>query len=448
MSETDITTKSSTPTNWLITPSHVDTALDDQRKAMDFLDNLASVDDEPRDIMAQYSGTDLDRSFFGSHTCYRPYIIKNGVLKIPVEGLLLHKFPYATRYATGYEFICQSIMHGYEDEEVEEIALMIDSPGGMVKGLFELSDMIYEMRGEKPITAYVTGTAYSAAYAIACAADEVVMSKMAEAGSIGVVTVHTSMADMLQTRGIDVTVVRSNEPKFETNPYEKLSEAARNRIQESVDRLYSVFTSTVARNRDMPEDEVIETDALTFPSEKAIELKLADRIGTLSSDMSIGDPETAEDNSEQPEEADTGDDQMAKENKTEVTTFTQEDLDAARAQGASSERERFSAVQGSEAYAGRESLATHLLSNTTMSADDIVSALEAVPATQPAPEAPSATESGQQTWTPPEPNGAAFSRAMEETGNPEIPAAEPATPNMSEDQKAFEELSAARAQIA
>lgn len=53
-----------------------------------------------------------------------------------------------------------------------------------------------------------------------------------------------------------------------------------------------------------------------------------------------------------------------------------------RAEGVKAERERFSAVIGAEAYAGREALAQKMLSETDMSAEMILGMLSAAPAAQ------------------------------------------------------------------
>ncbi len=52
---------------------------------------------------------------------------------------------------------------------ISNIILHIDSPGGMVTGVHECAEMIYQARGKKPMTAYVSGMAASAAYWLASA---------------------------------------------------------------------------------------------------------------------------------------------------------------------------------------------------------------------------------------------------------------------------------------
>ncbi|RWO06276.1 MAG: hypothetical protein EOS07_21795 [Mesorhizobium sp.] len=50
---------------------------------------------------------------------YRPYVVKNGILHVPVKGVLLNDFPFTVGgYATGYEYIWQAIKRGLDDSMV------------------------------------------------------------------------------------------------------------------------------------------------------------------------------------------------------------------------------------------------------------------------------------------------------------------------------------------
>ena len=212
---------------------------------------------------------------------YRPYSVTNGVLSIPVQGVLLNKFPWAAGYATGYEYIYQAMKRGMEDEEVKGIALLIDSPGGMVSGNFDLVDRMFAMRGAKPVKAFAADSAYSAAYSIASAADLISVSRSGGVGSIGVVTLHVDYSNMLAEAGIKVTFIFAGKHKVDGNAYEPLPEDVRKKIQGRIDALYSDFVSIVARNRDMDEKAVRDTEAETFMASEAIANGLADEAGTF-----------------------------------------------------------------------------------------------------------------------------------------------------------------------
>ena len=63
------------------------------------------------------------------------------------------------------------ILQAVSDPDVGAILMDVDSPGGSVFGVHELSQKIFEARGKKPIVAIANSEAYSAGYYVASAAD-------------------------------------------------------------------------------------------------------------------------------------------------------------------------------------------------------------------------------------------------------------------------------------
>lgn len=330
---------------------------------------------------------------------YRPYTVINGILQIPVMGVLLSRFPWQLgRWATGYKYIEMCFRRGLEDYNVKGFALIEDSPGGEVTECFELTDKIYGWRGEKPIRAFAANHAYSAAFSIYSAADNGgrVVTRSGGVGSIGVVTAHVEFSDYLKEAGIKVTFIFAGKHKVDGNPYEKLSPAAKQRTQARIDKIYGVFTSTVARNTGIDEDKIRATEALTYDADEAIEVGLSDRIGALEEELVVYATELAE----------TGDEFMAQANVTgkkpeggdEATSYTQEQVDAMVAtakaegvkEGASAEHARMSGILGHEAAKDKPKAAAKLAMNKShMSVEDAADLLADYPVEKAA--APDAT---------------------------------------------------------
>ena len=231
---------------------------------------------------------------------YRPYVVSDGVLQIPVKGVLLNDFPWAIgSYATGYVYILRAAMRGMADPQVHGLALICDTPGGMVAGNFDLVDKLYAMRGAKPIRAFAHESAYSAGYSIASAADRIIVSRTGGVGSIGVVTGHVDRSTALAEAGLKVTFIFAGKHKVDGNATEPLAADVKARMQARIDRLYAVFVSTVARNRGMPEASVQATEALTYTAEEAVIEGLADAVGSLDDEIaafSAGITSPAKDN--------------------------------------------------------------------------------------------------------------------------------------------------------
>uniref|UniRef100_A0A3B0MFS2 Signal peptide peptidase SppA n=1 Tax=Arsenophonus endosymbiont of Trialeurodes vaporariorum TaxID=235567 RepID=A0A3B0MFS2_9GAMM len=107
------------------------------------------------------------------------YEVLDGIALIPVQGKLVQRLGTLRPFSgmTGYDGLRQVFLAALNDSEVNGICLDIDSQGGEVAGCFYLVDLIYNSRGQKPIYAVLSECAYSAAYAIASAADRIYVSR-------------------------------------------------------------------------------------------------------------------------------------------------------------------------------------------------------------------------------------------------------------------------------
>ena len=289
-------------------------------------------------------------------SAYRPYIVKNGVLQIPVKGVLLHDFPWQLgSWATGYDYIWRAFQRGIGDMNVKGIALVEDSPGGEVAGNFDMVDKMFAMRGKKPVRAYAMESAYSAAYSIASVADTITVSRTGGVGSIGVVTAHVDYSKAMDERGVKVTFIHFGKHKVDGNPYQPLPDDVKSRIQERIDELGQVFVATVARNRGMDEQAIRDTEALTFTATQAVSNGLADAIGSFedaiaafAADLSLEDE----------------DEKMTEEEKAALALAAKtEGVNEGKATGASEERERIRAIVNSDAGKARPATALKMALN-------------------------------------------------------------------------------------
>lgn len=347
---------------------------------------------------------------------FKPYEVNaDGILFVPVRGVLLHNFPYALgNYATGYEYMWKAIERGLDDANVRGIALLCNSPGGMVAGCFEYADKVFARRGEKPIRAFAHEAAYSAAYAWASVADSIVVSRTGGVGSIGVVTSHIDLSKMYEEMGVKQTFIFAGKHKVDGNASEPLSADVKDRIQVRIDELYEVFVSSVARNRGMEEQAVRDTEALTYTATQAVSIGLADSVGPLDDAVAqfCADLSTP-----------TGEETMSVQAETAVVDLAVHEKAIADAkaeafgEGIAAAQTRIGAILGSDEAKGRETQANHIAFKTNMSVEDAVGLLaasakvDAAPvAAAPAAAAPAAKADG------------GFDAAMAE-GNPEVGAA-------------------------
>nr|GAT43701.1 serine peptidase [Mycena chlorophos] len=211
---------------------------------------------------------------------YRPYEVCQGIAIIPVTGTLVQKLGTMRPFSgmTGYDGIRANFSMALADKDVKGIVLDIDSPGGEVAGCFDLADDIYRARGEKPIRAILTENAYSAAYALASACDDIYVPRTGGTGSVGVICMHTDLSRALDQAGITVTIIHYGARKADGNDVSPLSKAALDRFQDDVDEMGELFVETVARNRGMKTKAVRNTQATTFLGAKGVEIGFADAV--------------------------------------------------------------------------------------------------------------------------------------------------------------------------
>ncbi|MHA3545536.1 S49 family peptidase [Yersinia enterocolitica] len=210
------------------------------------------------------------------------YDVIAGIARIPITGTLVQKLGTLCPYSgmTGYDGIRVSFLTAMNDSEVKAICLDIDSPGGEVAGCFDLVDEIYAARGEKPIWAILSESAYSAAYALASAADRIIVPRTGGVGSIGVIVMHVDWSQRIKSDGVQVTIITFGSRKAESNPYEALSKEAQKAIQSDVDEMGRLFVSTVSRNRGIAERTIRDTEAACYLAADGVQLGLADQVAS------------------------------------------------------------------------------------------------------------------------------------------------------------------------
>jgi signal peptide peptidase SppA len=209
----------------------------------------------------------------------------NSVAILPLFGTIFPRANMMTDIsgATSAERFGAAFATLLKDPEVGAIVLDIDSPGGQVNGVEELSQKIYNARGKKPIVAVANHLMASAAYWIGSAADEIVTTPSADIGSIGVFAVHEDMSAALEKEGIKVSVIKAGKYKAEANSYQPLTEEARAAIQTRIDETYDSFVSSVARNRGVSPAIVRNGfgEGRVVGARQALKEGMADRIDTL-----------------------------------------------------------------------------------------------------------------------------------------------------------------------
>lgn len=318
---------------------------------------------------------------------------RDGVAIIPVTGPL---FRYANLFtmisgASSYELIARDFTAALENPQIKGIILDIDSPGGEVNGVSELSNMVFAARGKKPVVAYASGDAASGAYWIASAADEIVVSETSALGSIGVVGMYQGKSGKSAEA---VEIVSSQSPHKRLDP---TTDDGRSRLQIRIDSMADVFIETIARNRNVSAENVQNHygGGDVMIGAKAVSAGLADRIGSLEGLIAeLSSPKkspptegffnaqnhsstlapSTQEKKPMPQETLTLE-TLKKDHPDLVATLTRE--------GTSAEKKRLNDILCSEEAKGREKLAKEMALNTDIHAMEARQLLACAPVEEP-----------------------------------------------------------------
>lgn len=400
------------------------------REVMDTIMDIAQRENMSPEAVAQKLGRPLENTY--------DVEIRDGIAILPIQGPL---FRYANLFtmisgATSYDKLATDFAQAVENPRVSAILLNIDSPGGEANGVSEFADHIAAARGKKPIIAYVGGVAASAAYWLASAADEIVISDTALLGSIGTVMSITDTRERDAKAGVKRYEVVSSQ-----SPYKRVdvaTEDGQSRIQVLVDSLSDVFVTKVANYRGTDVETVLKNygqgDVLV--GQAAVGAGLADRIGSFEAviaelqgqssgsgvvlaaargsnqgvvmttqsgahgaenskfksgqqALEAKSKSKAAEGDEEEEEEEDEEEQTSKKSKTKVKgkpkseenpdDEDEEEDDEKTTRSASSERARIRNILSSAEAHGRSEMAHHLAFSTSMSSKEAIALLATAP---------------------------------------------------------------------
>jgi protease-4 len=168
-------------------------------------------------------------------------------------------------------------------KDVKAIVLRVNSPGGSALA----SDVIWRelelARKEKPVVVSMGDMAASGGYYISCNADAVFTNETTLTGSIGVFSIVPNMQSFFKNK-LGITTDRvTTAPYADMGSSDRpLTETEKRFFQAGVDSIYHTFKSRVANGR---KKNIEYVDSIgqgrVWTGTKAIEIGLADKIGTL-----------------------------------------------------------------------------------------------------------------------------------------------------------------------
>jgi len=183
----------------------------------------------------------------------------------------------------------EEIRKARKDKNVKAIVLRINSPGGSAMA----SDVIWRevtlAKKVKPVIASMSDVAASGGYYIAMACDTIVAHPNTITGSIGVFGMFANLEQFLKNK-LGITVDRVNTGQYSDVPTltRELTEPEKQIMQQSVERIYTDFTTKAAQGRSMPVERLREVaSGRVWSGLEAKERGLVDVFGDLDDAVKI-----------------------------------------------------------------------------------------------------------------------------------------------------------------
>ncbi len=218
--------------------------------------------------------------------------IGSGV-KLPHENSEKHKI--AVYFASGditesgrdgiaSDRVVPDILSIAEDDDIDALVLRVNSGGGSAFASEQIWHALEVLKENgKPFYVSMGDYAASGGYYISCGADKIFAQPMTLTGSIGIFGMIPCAKELVHDKlGVNVDYVSTNANSIGISILEPMTPFMRNKMQESVNRGYELFTSRCAEGRHMSQDSIKAiAEGRVWDGAKALELKLVDQLGQL-----------------------------------------------------------------------------------------------------------------------------------------------------------------------
>ena len=178
-----------------------------------------------------------------------PYWVSGSTAYIKVRGPLCKRWSFETWLLGGYPtpYLQHIFQKAEADSQVEQIMLLVDSPGGEVSGLSEFAQVVREC--SKPVHAHISGHCTSGAYWLASQADRITGSKTSMVGSIGAFISFIKLKDSPLFEEVTFRSSKHKAPDPE-------SKEGKEDYQNLVDGIAELFEADVAEGRGVTVEQV------------------------------------------------------------------------------------------------------------------------------------------------------------------------------------------------
>jgi signal peptide peptidase SppA len=213
--------------------------------------------------------------------------VGGGVGVVPLYGPIFSKANLMTELsgATSLETFTSDLRELLLNDEVQQIVVEFDTPGGTSDMVAETGQLIKEATKTKPIYGMANTTAGSAGLWLLSQTSKAYSTPSGRVGSLGAYTAHEDRSRQNENEGRKITYVYAGKYKTSGNPDEPLSDDARAYMQETIDELNEQFVEVVAEGRGKTVEYVDEH----FGQGRMLSAKKAHEVGMIDGVMSMND---------------------------------------------------------------------------------------------------------------------------------------------------------------
>jgi protease-4 len=176
-----------------------------------------------------------------------------------------------------------ALQQARDDDHVRAVVLEIDSPGGEVTASDTIYNWVVKTRAKKPVVVYMDSLAASGGYYVACGGKYLMANETTITGSIGVIIQTLNYEQLFNKIGLASVVFKSGKFKDMLNGARQVTPEEREYVQSFVMKTYDKFLGIVAKERNLPADQLRNTvaDGRILSGKDALDNKLIDGVGQI-----------------------------------------------------------------------------------------------------------------------------------------------------------------------
>jgi len=206
-------------------------------------------------------------------------VTRDGIAVISVRGPMMKAVPSMAE-GTSSVRVRQQLSEARRDPEVLGAMLVLDTPGGTVKGNADLANSVSAFAGVKPIYSFTEDLTASAGVSIASQAHRRYANQAtALYGSMGTYAVIQDLSGMAEQLGVKVHVVKAGEFKGAGQPGTPITESQLAEWQREVNALNEAYLGLIAGGLRQPLERIRElADGRIHMAADAVKLGLLDGV--------------------------------------------------------------------------------------------------------------------------------------------------------------------------